>query len=141
MKYGQSFAEQLIADGKFEEAVAAADQAIALDGHDPGGYADRALALYYLDEFEASVHDYERACELSKQGQGDLDDDILDDSYFEALRAQAVAVFEGGDGARARALLDGYPKHAPTGRHASDRTKWYELFAGQRAKVVQREAL
>lgn len=135
--YGRSFADQLIADGKYEEAIAAADRAIALDEDDAEAHGDRAAALYYLGRHEESVRCYERAIAKHRAG-GTLDDDLLDDAYYESLRAWAVAVHEAGDSRRAAAILDGYPAHAPTGRHAADRRKWYDLFEGRLPKVISR---
>jgi tetratricopeptide (TPR) repeat protein len=136
-RYGRSFADKLIEEERYEEALVAADKALRLDEEDSSACADRGTALYHLGRFEESVAAYEKAIELNRESAG-LDEDQLDDSYYESLRAFACAAHEAGDAARAAKILDTYVDHAPTGKHKDDRTKWYEIFRGEAPKVITR---
>ncbi len=136
-QYGRSFAEKLIGDGRFEEAIGAADRALALDQDDEGAWHERGQALYYLHRYVESIEAFRRALARNQAG-GVLDDDQLDDALYEAMRAHAMTLHEAGDGGRAADALGEYQRLLPRGRHVRDQQKWLDLFAGRAAKVVQR---
>ncbi len=136
-QYGRSFAEKLIADGRFEEAIAAADRAIALDEEDEGAWSERGQALYYLHRYAESVEALRRALALNQAG-GVLHDDQLDDALYESVRAYAMTHHEAGQAALAASTLGEYERLLPRGRHVRDQQKWLDLFAGRAPKVVQR---
>lgn len=138
-QYGRSFADKLIADGRFDDAIAAADRAIALDGDDEGAWSERGQALYYQHRYAESVESFRRALALNQDG-GVLDDDLLDDALYESVRAHAMAMHEAGESARAIDALGEYQRLLPAGRHVRDQQKWLDLFAGRAPKVVQRSS-
>src|SRR5262245_29086843 len=129
-RYGRSFADRLIHEGKYDEALRASDKALRPDEADRPAVSDPAAGRSRLEPYEESVAAYERAIELNRSSGG-LEEDQIDDAYYEALRAWAVALFGSGDAVRAIAALERYDAHAPTGRHADDRKKWYEQFRGE----------
>jgi tetratricopeptide (TPR) repeat protein len=134
--YGQSFAEKFIQDGKYEEALAAADKALVLDEDDEGAHADRGAAAYYLKQYAESVASYERAIALGA-AKG-LEGELIDDAYYESVRALAVDTHERGDSSAAERVLADYSEKLPAGRHKGDRAKWVQIFRGQAPRVVQR---
>ena len=136
MPYGISFAQKLLDEGKFDEAVAAATTAIAREPDDPEPLFERATAYSNLDKYLEAAADYERALQLDQQA-GVLDNDVLDDAYFSALlgaaRAEAVE-----DGVR---RLQRYAQIFPEGRHLDDARDWQKRLRGELPSQFVKERL
>ena len=128
-QYGRSFASKLIQDGRFEEAVAAASNAIAEEGDNPEHWADRATAWAELGNNGEAARDFERALALDEEAAV-LETDLVDDAYFSALlgqaREEASASVESGC-----ATLRSYVKARPTGRHLRDAEDWIRRLKGE----------
>jgi tetratricopeptide (TPR) repeat protein len=122
MPYGQLHSTALVAAGRFEEAVAAAEAEAAAEPGDPEPLYNRGQALAGLGRFGEAAADYERAVGMDASGSA-LDPDALDDELFFALRSDAVAR---GDAAPLRRYL----AVLPAGRHVSDVPKWLDKLAG-----------
>src|SRR5437867_555928 len=100
--YGITFSRKLRDQGRYEEAVAEAEKAIARDAEDPEPVYDRAAALYCLGRFEQAVAGFAQAIALEREAQL-MDDGLLDDDLFETLRKWAET-----EPPRARAILGRY---------------------------------
>jgi tetratricopeptide (TPR) repeat protein len=122
MSYGQLPSTALVAAGRFDEAVAAAEAEAAAQPGDPEPLYNRGQALAGLGRFGEAAADYERALGLDASGSA-LDPDALDDELFFALRSDAVA-------RRDSAPLQRYLAILPAGRHVSDVPKWLDKLAG-----------
>src|SRR6476620_9351089 len=90
MGYGQLRSSVLVAAGKFEEAMAAADGELAADPDDPEPLLHHGQALAGLGRFGEAAAAYERALAMDA-GESALDPEVLDDELFFALRSEAVA--------------------------------------------------
>src|SRR5688500_15415873 len=100
--YGITFARKLREQGKYEEALDAANTAIAKRTDDPEAMYDRAATLYCMERFEPAVEAFARAISLDAEAN-ELEEGVLDDDLFEALRKWAVA-----EPARCREILGRY---------------------------------
>jgi tetratricopeptide (TPR) repeat protein len=125
--YGRSFASKLIQDGKLEEAVAAAGQAIAAEADNPEHFVDRATALSSLGRDREAAPDFRRALELDQAAQI-LETDLIDDAYFSSLLAAARAESSADAGCQ---LLAGYLETLPDGRHVNDVRDWSARLRGE----------
>ncbi len=126
--YGGSFAQRMIDEGRFDDAIAEATRAAERDPADPEPIADRAQALASLGRFAAAVTDLERALALDVHAQV-LERDFVDDGLFSALlgEARAMAV---ADVPAAIARLQRYREVLPRGRHAADVETWAGRLRG-----------
>jgi tetratricopeptide (TPR) repeat protein len=125
-QYGRSFASKLIEDGKYAEAIAEADRAIAAEDDNPEHFVDRATALVQLTRDPEAVPDFVRALALDEQAQV-LETDLIDDAYFSALLAAARA----GDVEAGCRMLAGYKDVLPKGRHLADAESWTRRLRGE----------
>jgi tetratricopeptide (TPR) repeat protein len=127
--YGQSFAKKLFDQGKYEEALAEADKAIALDGDDPEPVFDRAQVLFALERWDDGIGDVRRALELDQSAQV-LDDFVVDDVLFSSILAWAKKV---GDKDRETGvkILGRYAEVLPRGAHMADVTEWTRRLRGE----------
>jgi len=126
--YGMSFAQRLIDEGRYEEALASAAQEIRRDAADPEPLVDHATALVALGRFAEAVVDLERALALDEVAQV-LETDFVDDTLFEALAGEARAL-SGVPAALAR--LDRYRELFPAGRHLRDVDRVAAQLRGER---------
>jgi hypothetical protein len=128
-QYGRTFASKLIQDGKLEEAVTAATEAIASEADNPEHFADRATASAQLNRNEEAADDFARALALDAEAQV-LETDLIDDAYFssllEAARAEAPRSLDA-----ACARLAGYRVVLPSGRHLRDADEWTRRLKGE----------
>jgi tetratricopeptide (TPR) repeat protein len=129
-QYGGSFAQKLIDLGKYEEAIAAADQAITRDPDDPEPLVDRAAALTATERFADAVRDLEEALRLDEDAQV-LETDFVDDALFAALLGEARGI-AARDPAAAVARLQHYRGRFPAGRHLRDVERWGRQLRGER---------
>src|SRR4051794_34571646 len=87
-QYGRSFASKLVQDGKYEQGIAEATKAIAMEDDNPEHFVDRATAYVQLDRNAEAVGDFVRALTLDET-TNILETDLIDDAYFSALLATA----------------------------------------------------
>jgi tetratricopeptide (TPR) repeat protein len=125
-QYGRSFANKLIQDGKYDEAIESASKAITLEDDNPEHYADRAAAFVLLGRDAEAVTDFVRALELDEAAQV-LETDLIDDAYFSAL----LAVARTQDVAAGCRTLAGYAAVLPKGRHLADADSWARRLRGE----------
>ncbi len=128
MTYGQLFSTKLVAEGRYDEALAQAEQERAADPDDPEPHFNHAQALVGLDRLEDAIASFEAAVARDPSDSA-LDPDVLDDELFDALRTLALACR--ADRARAVAWLERYRALLPSGRHAEDVPKWIAHLDGQ----------
>jgi hypothetical protein len=128
--YGGSFAQKLIDQGRFDEAVAAAEKDMARDADDPEPLVDRATALVGLSRYGEAVIDLDKALQLDEAAQV-LETDFVDDTYFAAILGDARAL-QGKSVAEAVARLGRYRDVFPRGRHARDLDRIAAQLRGER---------
>ena len=127
--YGRSKAGQLVQQGHYEQAVAEASAAIERDAADVESRVDRAQAYAALDRHAEAAADLEAAVRLDP-GDGDIDLDFVDDSYFSALLGVARAQPSAAAGAT---TLDRYRTLFPRGQHHQDVSEWQSRLRGDKA--------
>jgi tetratricopeptide (TPR) repeat protein len=128
MGYGQLRSRKLCAEGRFDDAIAAASAEIAADPAEPEAYFNRGQALAGLERFAEAVADYERALGMDASASA-LDPESVDDELFFALRRQAEALR--ADRVEAVATLGRYLEVLPEGRHVADVSKWVDKLQGK----------
>ncbi len=126
-QYGQSRAAVLNDAGEFEEALAAANEALGREPDNSEHVWDRATALAALERYDEAVGELERAKALDTV-TAVLDDDVLDDAYFSALLAAARAE---EDVAAGCARLSRYRTVFPSWRHLGDAEDWQKRLRGE----------
>jgi tetratricopeptide (TPR) repeat protein len=136
MSYGISFAQKLLDEGKYEQAVAAATKAMELEPEDPEPLFERAQAYANLDRYVEAAADYERALKLDEEAQV-LQTDFVDDAYFSALlgAARKEPVAEGVK------RLERYAQVFPAGRHLADVRDWQKRLRGELPSQFVKERL
>jgi tetratricopeptide (TPR) repeat protein len=138
--YGGSFAQRLIDQGKFDEAVTLASREAERDPVDPEHLMDRAGAFFALERYGDAVKDLEKALALDAVAQV-LETDFLDDSLFSALLAEARAAAP-SDLRSAIARLEHYLAVFPMGRHLADVELWSGRLRGEgRDAIIVKERL
>ena len=138
--YGGSFAQRLIDQGKFDEAVALATREVERDPVDPEHLMDRAGAFFALERYGDAVKDLEKALALDAVAQV-LETDFLDDSLFSALLAEARAAAP-ADLRSAILRLEHYLAVFPKGRHLADVELWSGRLRGEgRDAIIVKERL
>jgi tetratricopeptide (TPR) repeat protein len=137
MTYGALASTELVAECKFEEALAQADKEIAAQPSEPEAYFNRGQALSGLARFAEAASDYERALSLDASASG-LDPDAADDELFFALRNLALTLKE--QPAEAVATLERYRRVLPEGRHVDDIPKWVNHINGVEEVWVRESA-
>jgi tetratricopeptide (TPR) repeat protein len=128
MGYGQLRSKKLVAEGRFHEAIAAADAELAADAVEPEVYFNRGQALAALDRFVEAAADYERALGMDGSASA-VDPDAVDDELFFALRRHAEGL--ASDRAQVAATLGRYLAILPQGRHVGDVPKWIDKLDGR----------
>jgi tetratricopeptide (TPR) repeat protein len=136
MTYGMSFAQKLIDQGKFEEAIVEATRAAEREPEDPEPFFERATAAANLDRHAEAADDFERALALDLEARV-LETDFVDDALFSALlgAARAQSVEEGC------ATLQRYAKVLPAGRHLDDARDWQKRLRGELQSQFVKERL
>jgi|SRR5450432_2795421 len=130
MSYGSLFSTKLISDGRFDDALEAAEREIAVAPEDPEPYFNRGRSLAGLERWEAAVEDYRRALQKDASASA-VDPAEIDDELFFALRQWAV--FERDhhqDLPGALEVLDRYLGICPEGRHVDDLGTWRDHLRG-----------
>ena len=127
MGYGQLHSKKLVTEGRFQEAIAAADAEIAADPVEPEAYFNRGQALAALERFEEAVADYEKSLTMDDSASS-VDPETIDDEIFFALRRAAEA--RRADPSSAIRTLERYREVLPVGRHLDDIAKWADAFKG-----------
>jgi tetratricopeptide (TPR) repeat protein len=130
MAYGQLRSRKLCAEGRFEEAIAAAGAELAADPGEPEAHFNRGQALAGLERFEEAVAEYQRALAMDASASA-LDPEAADDELFFALRRQAEVL--AADRPAAIATLGRYLTILPAGRHVDDVPKWIDKLTGVEA--------
>jgi tetratricopeptide (TPR) repeat protein len=131
--YGQSFAAKFLKEGKYEQALAAADEQLEMDPDDPDAYLERAQILAALERYEAVVEDIARC--LEKNGEGTADEDVIDDTLLSALVDWGKTL---NDAERAVALLGRYSEIYPGGKKGEAVAEWVRYFRGE-SKILIKE--
>jgi tetratricopeptide (TPR) repeat protein len=116
--YGITFSKKLCDQGKYQEALAEAEKAMAFDPEDPQPVYDRAAAEYCLGSYADATRDFARAIQLESVANL-MDEGVLDDDLFECLRKWAES-----EPTRARSILARYAELMPEGSHQLDVGKW-----------------
>lgn len=135
-RYGMSFAKDLIEQGDYEEAIAAASRAIEAGDAGPEPLFDRATANELAERFDAAVDDFEAAIAKNRAVK-ELDPFMLDDAYFSALLAAARHDAE-SDVGRGVARLDRYAKTIPDGTHQKDVSDWQKRLRGEMPSLLDK---
>lgn len=135
-RYGMSFAKELIEQGDYEEAVAAATRAIEEGDHGPEPLYDRAAAHELAENFDASVADFEAAIARNVEDKS-VDPFLLDDAYFSALLAAARHDAE-RDVAAAVRRLERYRGTCPEGAHLGDARDWQRRLRGEMPSLLDK---
>jgi tetratricopeptide (TPR) repeat protein len=125
MTYGALPSTELIAEGKYEEAVAKATAEMAAMPGEPEARFNRGQALAALGRLDEAVADYEATLAMDASASA-LDPAVVDDELFFALRSMAQA----RDRAQGLALLERYRQVLPDGRHVADIAKWADHLNG-----------
>jgi tetratricopeptide (TPR) repeat protein len=135
-RYGMSFAKDLIAQGDYEEAIAAATRAIEEGDDGPEPLFDRATANELAESYDAAVTDFEAAI-AKNRAEKELDPFMLDDAYFSALLAAARHDAE-SDVGRGVTRLDRYAKTIPDGAHLKDVADWQKRLRGEMPSLLDK---
>jgi tetratricopeptide (TPR) repeat protein len=130
MGYGQLRSRKLCAEGRFEEALAAADVELAANPSEPEAHFNRGQAFAGLERFEEAAAEYQQALAMDASASA-LDPEAADDELFFALRRQAETL--AADKARAVEVLGRYLTILPAGRHVDDVGKWIDKLNGKEA--------
>jgi tetratricopeptide (TPR) repeat protein len=131
-----SFAKDLIAQGDYEEAIAAATRAIEEGDDGPEPLFDRATANELAESYDAAVTDFEAAI-AKNRAEKELDPFMLDDAYFSALLAAARHDAE-SDVGRGVTRLDRYAKTIPDGAHLKDVADWQKRLRGEMPSLLDK---
>lgn len=135
-RYGMSFAKDLIEQGDYEEAVAAASRAIEEGDDGPEPLFDRGTANELAEHWDAAVSDFEAAITKNRASK-ELDPFMLDDAYFSALLAAARHDAE-SDVGRGVTRLDRYAKTVPDGAHLKDVSDWQKRLRGEMPSLLDK---
>jgi tetratricopeptide (TPR) repeat protein len=128
--YGVTFAQKLIQQGNYEEAILAANKHLVQDPASPEPYHDRARALAGLGRFEEAVADYAQAIQRDET-EHVLQDWEVDDGLFSLLVAWAQSLGEAGKASAAQvAIMERYAQLLPSGQHRADAADWILRFKG-----------
>jgi tetratricopeptide (TPR) repeat protein len=127
MTYGALPSTALLAEGKYEEAIARASAEMAAMPDEPEARFNRGQGHAALGRFEQATADYEAALAMDASASG-LDRDTVDDELFFALRSLAIASKD--DPVRALAILERYRTILPGGRHIEDVATWSDHLKG-----------
>lgn len=128
--YGVTFAQKLIQQGNYEEAILAANKHLVQDPASPEPYHDRARALASLCRFEEAVADYAQAIQRDET-EHVLQDWEVDDGLFSLLVAWAQSLGEPGKASAAQvAIMERYAQLLPSGQHRADAADWILRFKG-----------
>ena len=125
--YGVTFAQKLIQQGNYEEAILAANKHLVQDPASPEPYHDRARALAGLGRFEEAVADYAQAIQRDET-EHVLQDWEVDDGLFSLLVAWAQSLGEAS--AAQVAIMERYAQLLPSGQHRADAADWILRFKG-----------
>jgi tetratricopeptide (TPR) repeat protein len=135
-RYGMSFAKDLIEQGDYEEAIAAATRAIDEGDEGPEPLFDRGTANELAEHYDAAVGDFEAAIAKNRAAK-ELDPFMLDDAYFSALLAAARHDAE-SDVGRGVARLDRYAKAIEDGTHQKDVADWQKRLRGEMPSLLDK---
>jgi tetratricopeptide (TPR) repeat protein len=137
MTYGALASTELVAECKFEEAIARASAEIAAQPAEPEAWFNRGQAQAGLGRFDLAAADYERALALDASASG-LDPEAADDELFFALRNLATS--QKDRPAEAIATLERYRRVLPAGRHLDDIKTWVDHINGVEVVWVRESA-
>lgn len=133
-RYGRSFVQELIDDGKGEEALAAAQQVVAEKPNHAAAHFDHASALEALERGAEAVPAYEQALRCNAL-ERTVESFVLDDAYFSALVEVAQTL---GEKPEAMAMVARYRTHAPHGAHLGEVPEWEARFAGTAPSLLDK---
>ena len=132
--YGGSFAQRLIDQGEFEQAIVVATREATKDPADPEPIFDRAIALSAQNRYVEATADFERALALDEAAQV-LELDFVDDAVFGSLLGEARQQ-AASDLPTALARLAHYSVMFPKGRHLADIARLSKELRGERDDSV-----
>lgn len=136
--YGQSFAAKYLKEGKYDEALRAADEQLEMAPEDPDALLERAQIYLALERYEDAVRDIE-ACLVHNEEAQSADEDVIDDTLFTALVDWAKTIAP-QDPERAVALLQRYTAIHPKGGKAESLAEWTRYLRGE-SKILVRDKL
>jgi tetratricopeptide (TPR) repeat protein len=127
MTYGALLSSKLVGEGKYDQAIEAANHEIELQPDEPEAYFNRGQARVALDCFADAAQDYTKALSMDMSASS-LDPETVDDELFFALRN--LASQQRSNPAAAVEILNRYRQILPQGRHLDDIQKWADSFNG-----------
>ncbi|HXU81816.1 MAG TPA: tetratricopeptide repeat protein [Polyangia bacterium] len=137
MTYGALASTELVAECKFDDAIAQASREIAAQPDEPEAWFNRGQALTGLGRFAEAAADYEKALALDASASG-LDPEAADDELFFALRNIALSQKDRPE--EAIATLERYRRVLPEGRHIGDIKTWEDHIKGVEVVWVRESA-
>jgi tetratricopeptide (TPR) repeat protein len=126
--YGQSFASKYLKEGKYQEALTAANEAIETADDDPDNYLEQAQAYLALERYEDAVNSIIKCVEKNEEAQS-VDDDVVDDTLFTALVDWGKTLAPTNP-AQAVALMSRYAQILPKGGKHEEAKEWVGHFQG-----------
>lgn len=133
--YGQSFTSKYLKEGKYEQALEAANENVALNDEDPDSYLERAQVFLALERFSECVQDIETCLARNQEAQS-VDEDTLDDTLFTALVDWAKTLAP-TDQERAVALVKRYHELRPGGSKAESVAEWTRWLRGESKVLIK----
>jgi tetratricopeptide (TPR) repeat protein len=132
-RYGRSFVQELLEDGREDEALTAAEQAVQEKPTFAAAHFDLGSVLEALGRTHDALGAYEAAL-LHNARERSVESFVLDDTYFSALidAAQAAGTT---DGPR---ILARYEEHAKDGGHASEVGEWMARLRGHAPSLLDK---
>jgi tetratricopeptide (TPR) repeat protein len=131
-----SFAKKHIEQGDYEEAIAAATEAIEGGDVSPEPLFDRATAYELAERYVEAVADFEAAI-AKNLAEKELDPFVLDDAYFSAALAAARAESSSNLGG-ALARMDRYRELLPDGAHVAESRDWQKRLKGELPSLLDK---
>lgn len=133
--YGQTFTIKHLKEGRYEEALVAANEQAEIAPDDPDTYLERAQVYLALERFEDAVNDIIRCIEYNKEAQS-ADEDVIDDTLFTALVDWGKTI-AAEDPEKAVALLGRYKEIFPEGSKQESVAEWTRWFRGE-SKILDK---
>lgn len=133
-RYGRSFVQELIDDGRHDEAVEAAAAAVAEKPHHAAAHFDLAAALEANDRGIEAIPAYEAALFCNAKERS-VESFVLDDAYFSALVDAAQAT---GSKPEAVTMVGRYRAHAPLGSHLGEVSEWEARLSGRAPSLLDK---
>lgn len=132
-RYGMTFARDSIERGEYEEAIAAATEAITSGDAGPEPCFDRARTYELLERYDEALDDFEEATRRNRATK-EMSPFEIDDAYFSAVVAAARATSK----ERGVALLARYRAFAVDGAHLKESVEWELRLTGKLPSLLDK---